>query len=58
VPFEAIQAKRPSIPLFGGLQQARGLAEKALKIDYEADTHRMLNPALKTAGLNALVREN
>lgn len=39
------------------MQQARGLADKALKIDNEADTHRLLNRALK-AGLNALVREN
>jgi phosphotransferase system enzyme I (PtsP) len=40
------------------MQQARGLAGKALKIDNEADTHRLLNRALKAAGLNALVREN
>jgi hypothetical protein len=40
------------------MQQARGLADKALKIDNEADTHRLLNRALKAAGLNALVREN
>jgi len=25
------------------MQQARGLADKALKIDNEADTHRLLN---------------
>jgi phosphotransferase system, enzyme I, PtsP len=40
------------------MQQARGLADNALKIDNEADTHRLLNRALKAAGLNALVREN
>ena len=40
------------------MQQARGLADKALKINNEADTHQLLNRALKTAGLNALVREN
>ena len=40
------------------MQQARGLADKALKIDNETDTHRLLNRALKAAGLNALVREN
>ncbi len=40
------------------MQQARGLADKALRIDNEADTHRLLNRALKAAGLNALVREN
>lgn len=40
------------------MQQARGLADKALKIDNEADTHRLLNHALKAAGLSALVREN
>ncbi len=40
------------------MQQARGLADKALRIDNEADTHRLLNRALKAAGLNTLVREN
>ena len=40
------------------MQQARGLADKALKIDNEADTHRLLNRALTVTGLNALVREN
>ena len=40
------------------MQQARGLADKALKIDNETDTHRLLNRALKASGLNALVREN
>ena len=40
------------------MQQARGLADKALKIDNEADTHRFLNRALKAAGLNVLVCEN
>ena len=40
------------------MQQARGLAGKALKIDNEADTHRLLNRALKAAGLYALVRQN
>ena len=40
------------------LRQARGLADKALKIDNEADTHRLLNPALKAAGLSALVHGN
>ena len=40
------------------MHQARGLADKALKIDNEVDTHRLLNRALKAAGLNVLVREN
>lgn len=40
------------------MQQARGLADKALKIDNETDTQRLLNHALKAAGLNALIREN
>ncbi len=40
------------------IHQVRRLAEKALKIDNEADTHRLLNRALKAAGLCALVREN
>ncbi len=40
------------------MQQARGLADKALKIEKEADTHRLLNHALKAAGLSALVRGN
>jgi phosphotransferase system enzyme I (PtsP) len=38
--------------------QARALADKALKIENEADTHRLLNHALNEAGLNALVRED
>jgi len=40
------------------MQQARGLADKALKIDNETDTQQLLNRALKAVGLNALVREN
>jgi phosphotransferase system enzyme I (PtsP) len=40
------------------MQPARGLADKALKSDSEADTHRLLDRALKAAGLNALVRES
>jgi len=40
------------------MQQARGLADKALKIDNEADTYRLLNRVLKAAGLYALVRAN
>jgi phosphotransferase system enzyme I (PtsP) len=40
------------------MQQARGLADKALKIDNEADTHKLLNRALKAAGLGVLVRES
>jgi phosphotransferase system enzyme I (PtsP) len=40
------------------MRQARKLADKALKIDNEADTHRLLNHALNAAGLSALVREN
>ena len=40
------------------MQQAHGLADKALRIGNEADTHRLLNRALKAAGLDALVREN
>ena len=40
------------------LQQARGLAGKALKSDNEVNTHRLLNRALTAAGLNALVRGN
>ena len=40
------------------MQQAHELADKALRIDNEADTHRLLNRALKDAGLNALVRQN
>ncbi|WP_028314554.1 phosphoenolpyruvate--protein phosphotransferase [Desulfatibacillum aliphaticivorans] len=39
------------------MQQARGLADSALKIDNEADTQRLLNHALNTAGLSVLVRE-
>jgi cell division protease FtsH len=35
----------------------RSFANKALKIDNEADTHRLLNRALKAAGLRALARE-
>lgn len=40
------------------MRQARGLADKALKIDNESDTLRLLKQALKAAGLSALVREN
>jgi phosphotransferase system enzyme I (PtsP) len=40
------------------MQQGRRLADKALKIDNEADTLRLSNRALKAAGLNALVCEN
>ncbi len=40
------------------MQQARGLTDKALAIDNEDDTHRLLNRALKAAGLNGLVRDN
>jgi phosphotransferase system enzyme I (PtsP) len=39
------------------MQQARGLADKALKIDNETDTQQLLNRALKAAGLSVLVRE-
>jgi phosphotransferase system enzyme I (PtsP) len=38
------------------MRQARELADKALKIENEADTHQLLNHALKAAGLSALVR--
>ena len=40
------------------MRQARGLADKAIKIDNEADTHRLLNRAWKAAVLDALVCEN
>jgi phosphotransferase system enzyme I (PtsP) len=40
------------------MQQARGLADNALKIDNEADTQQLLNRALKSAGLGVLVRED
>ena len=40
------------------LRQARGLADKALKFDNEADTHRLLNHTLKAAGLSVLVHGN
>ena len=40
------------------MQQARGLADNALKIDNEADTQQLLNRALKAAGLGVLVRED
>jgi phosphotransferase system enzyme I (PtsP) len=40
------------------MQQARGLADNALKIDNEADTQQLLNRALKAAGLGMLVRED
>ncbi len=39
-------------------RQGRELAEKALKIENEFDTHRLLNHALNSAGLGALVRES
>ncbi len=38
-------------------KQGRELAEKALKIENEFDTHGMLNRALNEAGLGALVRD-
>ena len=40
------------------MRQGRELAEKALKIENEFDTPRLLNHALNAAGLGALVREN
>jgi len=40
------------------MQQARGLADKALKVDNETDTPRLLNHALNAAGLSELVRVN
>ncbi|MFO7964307.1 MAG: phosphoenolpyruvate--protein phosphotransferase [Desulfobacterales bacterium] len=40
------------------MQQARRLADKALKIDNETDTQQLLNRALKAAGLSMLIREN
>ncbi len=40
------------------MKQARELAKKALNIENEFDTLRLLNHALKTAGLGALVHEN
>ena len=40
------------------MQQARGLADKALKIGNETDAQQLLNGALKAAGLGVLMREN
>jgi phosphotransferase system enzyme I (PtsP) len=39
-------------------QKMRELSNKSLKIENEADTHRLLNNALNTAGLSALVNLN
>jgi phosphotransferase system enzyme I (PtsP) len=39
-------------------QQARQLANQALKIENEADTHQLLNNALNSVGLSALVCVN
>ena len=40
------------------MRQAHELVDKALAIDNEADTHQLLNRALKAAGLDAFVREH
>ena len=40
------------------MKQGRELAEKALNIENEFDTLRLLNHALKAAGIGALAREN
>ena len=40
------------------MKQGRELAKKALSIENESDTLRLLNHALKAAGLGALVCEN
>jgi phosphotransferase system enzyme I (PtsP) len=40
------------------MQQARGLADKALKIGNETDAQQLLNRALKAADLGVLMREN
>jgi phosphotransferase system enzyme I (PtsP) len=40
------------------MRQARTLADKALKIDNEADTHQLLNHTLISAGLSALMHKN
>jgi hypothetical protein len=50
-------AKKQELKCGSPVAIKRGI-DNALKIDIEADIHRLLNRALKAAGLNALVREN